>query len=71
MAWLLFLAYAGGRAGSAFIDALRTPLGWEAIVAGLLVSAVHGIALVVPAFGCPRQRSTHARRVHHGLTDPA
>ena len=46
---LLFLAYAGGRAGSAFIDALRTPLGWKLIVAGLLVSAMHGIALVVLA----------------------
>ena len=29
---LLFLAYAGGRAGSAFIDAVSTPLGIEILL---------------------------------------
>lgn len=43
---LLFLAYAGGRAGSAFVDAIRSPLGPKLIVAGLLVTAVHAIALI-------------------------
>lgn len=44
---LLFLAYAGGRAGSAFIDALKTPLGLKIILAGAVVSAIHAIALVL------------------------
>lgn len=44
---LLFLAYAGGRAGSALIDALRSPLGLKLVLAGLLVTVVHAAALVV------------------------
>lgn len=44
---LLFLAYAGGRAGSAFIDALRTPIGWKIIGAGLVVSGLHAVALII------------------------
>ncbi len=44
---LLFLAYAGGRAGSAFVKALQTPLGWKIIAAGALISALHAVALVL------------------------
>ena len=44
---LLFLAYAGGRAGSAFVDAVRSPLGVKIVLAGLLVTLVHALALVV------------------------
>lgn len=44
---LLFLAYAGGRAGSAFIKALQTPLGLKIILAGVVVSGVHALALVI------------------------
>lgn len=43
---LLFLAYAGGRAGSAFVDALQTPLGLKIIGAGVIVSGLHAVALV-------------------------
>lgn len=43
---LLFLAYAGGRAGSAFVAALQTPLGVKLILAGAVVSTVHAVALV-------------------------
>src|SRR5690606_33355702 len=45
---LLFLAYAGGRAGSAFIDAVSTPLGVEILAVGLLLTALHaGVLFVV------------------------
>lgn len=44
---LLFLAYAGGRAGSAFIDAISSPLGVQIVLAGLLVTLVHALALAV------------------------
>lgn len=46
---LLFLAYAGGRAGSAFITALQTPVGYKIILAGIVVSGVHAIALLAIA----------------------
>ena len=46
---LLFLAYAGGRAGSAFLHALGSPLGLKIIAVGALVSAVHAVALLVLA----------------------
>ncbi len=44
---LLFLAYAGGRAGSAFVKALQTELGVKVILAGAVVSALHALALVL------------------------
>lgn len=44
---LLFLAYAGGRAGSAFVDAIASPLGWKVIGAGLVLTTVHAVVLVV------------------------
>lgn len=46
---LLFLAYAGGRAGSAFIDAVSTPLGVKILLVGLLLTALHAAALFVGA----------------------
>lgn len=46
---LLFLAYAGGRAGAAFVEALQTPLGLKIIGAGVVVSGVHALALLVIA----------------------
>jgi len=48
---LLFLAYAGGRAGSAFLAAVQTPLGLKIIAAGAVVSAVHAAALLVISRG--------------------
>lgn len=44
---LLFLGYAGGRAGSAFVDAIRSPLGLKIVLAGLAVTLVHALALVI------------------------
>ncbi|MFN8195815.1 MAG: TrkA C-terminal domain-containing protein [Nocardioidaceae bacterium] len=44
---LLFLAYAGGRSGSAFVDAVKSPVGLKIVLAGLLVTLVHAVALVV------------------------
>lgn len=44
---LVFLAYAGGRAGSAFVDALANPLGLQLVGAGLVVSGLHAVALLV------------------------
>ncbi len=44
---LLFLAYAGGRAGHALIEAIKTPLGIKLILAGLLVTGVHALALLL------------------------
>lgn len=44
---LLFLGYAGGRAGSAFIDAVRSPLGLKIVLAGLVVTLLHALALVI------------------------
>lgn len=46
---LLFLAYAGGRAGSAFIRALETPLGLTIILVGLVLTLLHAVVLVVGA----------------------
>ena len=43
---LLFLAYAGGRAGSAFIDAVSSPLGLELLLVGLILTAVHAAVLL-------------------------
>lgn len=43
---LLFLAYAGGRAGSLFVEAIRSPLGIKLIAAGLLITAAHAVLLV-------------------------
>lgn len=42
---LLFLAYAGGRAGSAFIDAVSTPLGIEILLVGLVLTGLHAAVL--------------------------
>ena len=44
---LLFLAYAGGRAGSAFLAALGSPVGLKIIGVGAVISAVHAVALVL------------------------
>jgi putative transport protein len=44
---LLFLAYAGGRSGSAFVDAVQSPVGVKIVLAGLLITFVHGVALVI------------------------
>lgn len=44
---LLFLAYAGGRAGSAFIEAMSTPLGMQILLVGLLLTALHAAVLFV------------------------
>lgn len=43
---LLFLAFAGGRAGAAFITAVSSPLGWKLIAAGLVLTAFHGLVLL-------------------------
>ncbi|MFN8188988.1 MAG: TrkA C-terminal domain-containing protein [Nocardioidaceae bacterium] len=44
---LLFLAYAGGRSGSAFVDAVRSPVGVKIVLAGALITAAHALALVI------------------------
>lgn len=44
---LLFLAYAGGRAGAAFVEAVRTPLGLQLVLAGLAVTLLHAVVLVL------------------------
>ena len=44
---LLFLAYAGGRAGSAFLDAISSPLGVELVIVGLVLTAAHAVVLLV------------------------
>jgi len=45
---LLFLAFAGGRAGSAFIAALSSNEGIKLIAAGVLLTALHaGVLLLV------------------------
>lgn len=43
---LLFLAYAGGRAGSQVVTAITSPLGFKLILAGLVITAVHAAVLV-------------------------
>lgn len=44
---LLFLAYAGGRAGSAFVAAVASPLGVQLLGLGLLLTALHAAALLL------------------------
>ena len=44
---LLFLAYAGGRAGSQVVTAITSPLGIKIVLAGLVVTAAHAAVLVV------------------------
>lgn len=44
---LIFLAYAGGRAGSAFVDAVRSPLGIKVFLLGGVITALHGAAILV------------------------
>lgn len=44
---LLFLAYAGGRAGSAFLDAVSSPLGVELLLVGLVLTTAHAVVLLV------------------------
>lgn len=46
---LLFLAYAGGRAGSQVVSAITSPLGLKLILAGLVVTAAHAAVLVIGA----------------------
>lgn len=43
---LLFLAYAGGRAGSAFVEAVASPLGLQLLGMGLLLTALHAATLL-------------------------
>lgn len=44
---LLFLAYAGGRAGSQVVNAITSPLGLQLLLAGALITAVHAAALLI------------------------
>lgn len=44
---LLFLAYAGGRAGSAFVEAVSSPLGLKIVLVGLGLTAAHAAALLI------------------------
>lgn len=46
---LLFLAYAGGRAGSHVVSALQDPLGLKLIAAGAVVTLVHAAAITLIA----------------------
>ncbi len=46
---LLFLAYAGGRAGSQVMGALQSPLGVKLVGAGALVTLVHAAAIMLIA----------------------
>ncbi|HRC42246.1 MAG TPA: TrkA C-terminal domain-containing protein [Tetrasphaera sp.] len=46
---LLFLAYAGGRAGSQVVAAITSPLGVKLVLAGLVISAAHAAVLVAGA----------------------
>lgn len=69
---LVFLAYAGGRAGSAFVDALANPLGVQLIGAGLVLSALHAVALVVLGRAWLRQAGPRLAGVVAGSqTQPA
>jgi putative transport protein len=43
---LVFLAYAGTRAGMLFADAVTSAMGWRIAVLGFLVTAVAAVALV-------------------------
>lgn len=52
---LLFLAYAGGRAGSAFIEAVSSPLGVQLVAVGLLLTGLHAVVLVVVGRGILEQ----------------
>lgn len=44
---LVFLAYAGGRAGSAFIDAVSSPLGVKILLVGLVLALAHAAVLLL------------------------
>jgi len=44
---LLFLAYAGGRAGSQFITAVKSPLGLKLLAAGIVITGLHALALLL------------------------
>jgi putative transport protein len=46
---LIFLAYAGGRAGSAFVEAVRSPLGLKVLLLGLVVTTFHAVVLLALA----------------------
>ncbi|HYO85060.1 MAG TPA: hypothetical protein VES01_01160 [Dermatophilaceae bacterium] len=46
---LIFLAYAGGRAGSAFVDTIRSPLGIKVFLVGAAITAVHAAGLLLVA----------------------
>lgn len=46
---LLFLAYAGGRAGSQVVNAIRTPLGLKLVAAGLVITLAHAVAVLLIA----------------------
>lgn len=69
---LVFLAYAGGRAGSAFVDALADPLGVQLVLAGLLVTVLHAAALLVLGRAWLRQAGPRLAGVMAGSqTQPA
>jgi len=46
---LLFLAYAGGRAGSQVVTAITSPLGVKLVLAGLVITAAHAAVLALGA----------------------
>lgn len=69
---LVFLAYAGGRAGSAFVDALASPLGLQLVLAGLVVTTVHAVALLLAGRAWLRQAGPRLAGVLSGSqTQPA
>ncbi|SOC56953.1 aspartate:alanine exchanger family transporter [Ornithinimicrobium cerasi] len=69
---LVFLAYAGGRAGSAFVEALGDPLGLQLVVAGLVVSGLHAAALLLLGRAWLRQAGPRLAGVVAGSqTQPA
>ena len=69
---LVFLAYAGGRAGSAFVDALANPLGLQLVLAGLLITVLHAAALLVLGRAWLRQAGPRLAGVLSGSqTQPA
>lgn len=46
---LVFLAFAGTRAGTLFVDAITSSLGWKVAVLGLIVTVVGAVSLLAAA----------------------
>lgn len=68
---LLFLAYAGGRAGSQVVTALTSPLGLKLILAGLVVTAAHAAVLAYGARHLAMAAPRAAGMVAGSQTQPA